>query len=396
MLLSSEPIVSARCTRRPASTRRPGARTRSSRLRRSTGLGSPSAAWRTSRSISRCRNQRNATAASSSRQDRQRLGDQPADGLGQPVVAQPAARQVGQLPHHCLGVREVRERSWRQAEHARDATRRRRQGQTEFATLRRVTNRPQNHRRTTCRPRSSRSSPRSCVTVAAGAAFAEPPETVGGHPERLRACTSSLLLVLIPRRRCSLLICLLVYLPSMIASGDELPAGPGLAQRGRVVRRPARRSRDGRHRRHQAAGRQRRRPGRRTEWRQWQLVTPSPPASATRSTRRSATRRRCAASSSRSSSAAPRARPGRSPSGCTPRCAAPGPLGAGPGRPGRPAARDRHRRRRRTGRSTTAEVELAVLTMKTAFAAGDLVGGITRGVQQLAEHARRPQVRHDA
>jgi uncharacterized membrane protein YgcG len=40
------------------------------------------------------------------------------------------------------------------------------------------------------------------------------------------------------------------------------------------------------------------------------------------------------------------------------------------------------------------EVRLAALTMQTAFAAGDLVGGITRGVQQLAEHARHPQVRH--
>lgn len=41
-----------------------------------------------------------------------------------------------------------------------------------------------------------------------------------------------------------------------------------------------------------------------------------------------------------------------------------------------------------------AEVKLAALTMQTAFATGDLVGGITRGVQQLAEHARRPQLRH--
>ncbi len=40
------------------------------------------------------------------------------------------------------------------------------------------------------------------------------------------------------------------------------------------------------------------------------------------------------------------------------------------------------------------EVELAALAMQSAFAAGDLVGGITRGVQQLAEHARRPLVRH--
>lgn len=41
-----------------------------------------------------------------------------------------------------------------------------------------------------------------------------------------------------------------------------------------------------------------------------------------------------------------------------------------------------------------AEVKLAVLTMQTAFAAGDLAGGITRGVLQLAEHARRPMLRH--
>ena len=41
-----------------------------------------------------------------------------------------------------------------------------------------------------------------------------------------------------------------------------------------------------------------------------------------------------------------------------------------------------------------AEVRLATLTMQSAFAAGDLVGGITRGLFQLAEHARRPELRH--
>ena len=41
-----------------------------------------------------------------------------------------------------------------------------------------------------------------------------------------------------------------------------------------------------------------------------------------------------------------------------------------------------------------AEVALAALSMRTAFAAGDLVGGITQGVQQLAEHARRPTFLH--
>jgi uncharacterized membrane protein YgcG len=41
-----------------------------------------------------------------------------------------------------------------------------------------------------------------------------------------------------------------------------------------------------------------------------------------------------------------------------------------------------------------AEVRLAVLTMESAFAAGDLVGGISRGLLQLAEHARSPRLRH--
>lgn len=41
-----------------------------------------------------------------------------------------------------------------------------------------------------------------------------------------------------------------------------------------------------------------------------------------------------------------------------------------------------------------AEVRLAALSMQTAFAAGDLVGGITRGLMTLAEHARRPRMLH--
>jgi hypothetical protein len=32
--------------------------------------------------------------------------------------------------------------------------------------------------------------------------------------------------------------------------------------------------------------------------------------------------------------------------------------------------------------------------MQTAFAAGDLVGGIARGLMTLAEHARRPRMLH--
>ena len=41
-----------------------------------------------------------------------------------------------------------------------------------------------------------------------------------------------------------------------------------------------------------------------------------------------------------------------------------------------------------------AQVELAALTMQSAFAAGDLVGGITQGVHRLAEQAHRPRTLH--
>lgn len=40
------------------------------------------------------------------------------------------------------------------------------------------------------------------------------------------------------------------------------------------------------------------------------------------------------------------------------------------------------------------EVHLAALAMQTAFAEGDLVGGITRGLLMLAEHARGPRMLH--
>jgi hypothetical protein len=37
---------------------------------------------------------------------------------------------------------------------------------------------------------------------------------------------------------------------------------------------------------------------------------------------------------------------------------------------------------------------LVVLAMQSAFAVGDLVGGIVTGLQQLGEHARRPRTAH--
>ena len=40
------------------------------------------------------------------------------------------------------------------------------------------------------------------------------------------------------------------------------------------------------------------------------------------------------------------------------------------------------------------QVELAVAQMQSLFAAGDLVGGLRRGIQMLAEHARAPQTLH--
>jgi hypothetical protein len=40
------------------------------------------------------------------------------------------------------------------------------------------------------------------------------------------------------------------------------------------------------------------------------------------------------------------------------------------------------------------EAMLAVLSMQSAFTAGDLVGGIKRGLHTLAEHARKPRMLH--
>lgn len=41
-----------------------------------------------------------------------------------------------------------------------------------------------------------------------------------------------------------------------------------------------------------------------------------------------------------------------------------------------------------------AEVELAVLEMRSRFAQDDVVGGLKRGIEMLAEHARAPQTLH--
>jgi uncharacterized membrane protein YgcG len=43
---------------------------------------------------------------------------------------------------------------------------------------------------------------------------------------------------------------------------------------------------------------------------------------------------------------------------------------------------------------TDNEVELAIAAMQTDFANDDLVAGLRRGIQMLAEHARAPQTLH--
>jgi uncharacterized membrane protein YgcG len=43
---------------------------------------------------------------------------------------------------------------------------------------------------------------------------------------------------------------------------------------------------------------------------------------------------------------------------------------------------------------TDREVELAVLDMQGCFTEGDLVGGLTRGIRMLAEHARPHETLH--
>lgn len=40
------------------------------------------------------------------------------------------------------------------------------------------------------------------------------------------------------------------------------------------------------------------------------------------------------------------------------------------------------------------DVRLAAVAMQTAFADGDLVGGITHGLMMLAEHSRKPRTLH--
>ena len=113
--------------------------------------------------------------------------------------------------------------------------------QTGFATLRRVTNHPSTSavrraarvlalapalaRDRPHRPRLRRRPPSSWEDTAAGA----------------RRCTRSWCSLVIPLGL-FVLITLLVYLPSMLR-GEQLPARPGLAQRARVVRRPAQRRR---------------------------------------------------------------------------------------------------------------------------------------------------------
>ncbi|CAI9408475.1 DUF5130 family protein [Nocardioides sp. T2.26MG-1] len=43
---------------------------------------------------------------------------------------------------------------------------------------------------------------------------------------------------------------------------------------------------------------------------------------------------------------------------------------------------------------TDQEVELSAVQMQSSFAVGDLVGGLRRGLQMLADHARAPQTLH--
>ena len=43
---------------------------------------------------------------------------------------------------------------------------------------------------------------------------------------------------------------------------------------------------------------------------------------------------------------------------------------------------------------TDREVELVALNMQSMFAAGDLVGGLRRGIQELADHATAPITLH--
>ena len=185
---------------------------------------------------------------------------------------------------------------------------------------------------------------------------------------------------------CIVLLALAVYLPSIVRGESVAPAGARAddewfggrrdAEKALEQRQPERHRRDG--------------------WGQWQLVT-SPPASGSRSTARSARPRRPAATSSRCSSAGHRSGPtGR------PRDYAVG-LHAALVAPSHsvlvmvdPVARVVEVVTGSVVKRTLTdhEVQLAILEMQTAFAAGDLVGGLKRGITMLADHARAPQTLH--
>lgn len=68
-------------------------------------------------------------------------------------------------------------------------------------------------------------------------------------------------------------------------------------------------------------------------------------------------------------------------------------VGAGALRPARPGAGDRHRPRHPAVPDDPA-CRLAVATMTSSFLAGDLIGGLVRGIQQLGEAAHHPATLH--
>ena len=149
MLLSSEPIVSARCTRRPASERR-----------RLLAAGALAGAGRQHRGAAAPRRRggpagrspgAGASGCTSAQQhqdeDRERLGDQPVGGLGEPGV--PGRRRRPRSHQASLGGRRSVASSRRLMR--REATRRDRRRPNRVRYPARVTNTPHTTRRTTGR-----------------------------------------------------------------------------------------------------------------------------------------------------------------------------------------------------------------------------------------------------
>ena len=386
MLLSRSPIVSARCTRRVGGARGrarlwralPRAPNRLDPVGQHAVLG---AARRAGRSAGAGPSGRRGRAGPAARM-RQRLADQPVGGVGEPSALSVQLDRPARRLRRRLVAASVSSRPNMGAMSTAPVTA---VEPSRAGTLARVTH----------RPRSDLAAVRRAVTAVRrscrGARRCSPrrPRRRGrpGGLERPRRrstrCTPLLLLVGVP-----LLLFLVITLLVDAARRWSRASGSrpgGQAHRDRVVRRPAQGVEPPTS--CAAAGRP---TTPKAGWRKWPLVSFT--AAERHADRQGDPRGRAAsrASSSRVFVGRAEGEPRAVRRAAAQLAGRPGAQHPDPGRPGRPGARDRHRRATCAAASPTSEVELAALHDADARSpTGDLVGGLRRGIQ----HARRARPR---